>query len=858
MIRILIWDTLLPHANNIITAISTGYGSDISNQCLIVSSDPFVSASLDNNIIAIVRSYSGWESNVSQSLGVYPNTLTFFPAGSNTFSLVAITQESEIPNLVLTGAGDVGYEDKNNTGYGIEFWDSDLNLSSTSDESSYSTGIILGKLLKIKDTLNCSWWEARYRARKTTDRNESNRLTSEWDLYNGYGIINVNNAINYSGEIISDPFLPLPSPLIYYNTSQTYTAYCSTGYSGSNTVTIENNIFSSSISQADANNLAYNFASSSAINNLTCYLLYYNNEQSYTAIYPNGYSGSYTSTIPANTFSSSMSQEYVNNLAYNLASSSANLNLVCTLITTGYSEPIPLGGFEMSTNRSTLVNAIPLTKTQMNSLMNNGSIIVGQKYIITDSVSGSIMVEGYNSSSLSRYVINNSGSNIYYILSGSVETINSLVNISGSNSLVLGGYDINKTYLTGSVYLNNNLFYDYSNNIFDVKLQKTNMRTSILIGNRNKNLSGTDNIIFGNLIWDAMSSGSHNILIGDQVGGSVYGYNVNNCIMIGSLTYFTSSGVYSEGDNNVICIGYNAIGNGNNTVTLGNDNIIKTFLKGSVYLNNNLFYISSSNKISSSFISELNTNNFNTDMKEKLDKAFNNNSENLIIGNNSGILTNCYGDIIIGVNASPSVIQSSQNVIIGNNTATTGYNNRNVAIGNYSLQIGGSLNNNIAIGYESGYNLLYSEDIANIFIGYRAGKYIYGDNGEGNVILGNYSGIEFVDSEFYVDNLDTNVLIGSYIRPKYELNGNEKITSNQIIIGFLTNGNGPNTVTLGNDDITKTFLKGNVGIKTNPVSHSLEVSGSIYASEYFILKSPNGNKWKISVDDSGNLNSSLL
>jgi len=641
MIRILIWDTLIPHANNIITAISTGYGSDISSQCLIVPSDPFVSASLNNDIIAIVRSYSGWQSNVSQSLGVYPNTLTLFPVGSNNFELVSITQESQIPPIVLTGAGDVGYEDKNNTGYGIEFWDSDLTLSSTSDESSYSTGIILGKLLKIKDTLNCSWWEARYRARKTAVRNESNRVTSEWDLYNGYGIINVIDAINYNDEIISDPFLPLPSPLIYYNTQQSYTAYCSANYSGSYTYVVENNIFSSSISQADANLLAYNFASSSAIE-----------------------------------------------------------NLVCTLITTGSSEPIPLGGFEMSNNRSTLVNAIPLTKSQINSLMNSGSIILGQKYIITDSISGSIMVEGYNSSSLSRYAMNDSGSNISYILSGNVETINSLVNIYSSNSLVLGGRDINKTYLTGSIYLNNNLFY-----------------------------------------------------------------------------------------------------------------------------------ISSSNKISSSFISELDTNNFNSDMKDKLDKAFNS-VNNTSIGhytNNSGS-----DNIAIGYGSLYNNVNSVNNIAIGNSslnhTIGGGYNvtigvyamyeninsNYNTAIGTTALRNNRYGDHNTAIGNSSLYSNLGSENTA-------IGKFSLLNNigGTLNTAIGVNAGSYLIDNSPKT-NGDYGVYLGANTK------GKENNTYNEIVIGYDAEGNGSNTVTLGNYNITKTFLKGNVGIKTNPVSQSLEVNGDVY------------------------------
>ena len=38
----------------------------------------------------------------------------------------------------------------------------------------------------------------------------------------------------------------------------------------------------------------------------------------------------------------------------------------------------------------------------------------------------------------------------------------------------------------------------------------------------------------------------------------------------------------SDGDQNEIVIGYNAVGHSTNTVTIGNDSIVKTFLRGSV------------------------------------------------------------------------------------------------------------------------------------------------------------------------------------------------------------------------------------------------------------------------------------
>ena len=143
-------------------------------------------------------------------------TLCFSPMGGtiNTHEEVAIFTENAPPCIVPSGAGDVGFEDRNNTSYGkgFEFWDNDLVADAGGDASSFSNGIILGKLLKIKDTLNCSWWEARFRARATADRNEPNRNNIDtidgihWCKENGFGIINVANAIAYTGDIPLDPY----------------------------------------------------------------------------------------------------------------------------------------------------------------------------------------------------------------------------------------------------------------------------------------------------------------------------------------------------------------------------------------------------------------------------------------------------------------------------------------------------------------------------------------------------------------------------------------------------------------------------------------------------------------------------
>lgn len=195
-VRILIYDDDLTHANNIITAISSGYGSNIASQCEIITTDPFTRAYTDSNIIAIIRSYAGWLNYEDTAKLTYNLTnyrvQTFFTTGLNEpQELFVCPTSADLPFIVLAGGGTT----TNQTAYSVEFFDSYSVLSS------YANGAILGKILKIKDTLVCGWWQARYRARVTASK------SNVYDDVNGFGIINTTNAISYSGSIITDPYI---------------------------------------------------------------------------------------------------------------------------------------------------------------------------------------------------------------------------------------------------------------------------------------------------------------------------------------------------------------------------------------------------------------------------------------------------------------------------------------------------------------------------------------------------------------------------------------------------------------------------------------------------------------------------
>jgi hypothetical protein len=120
---------------------------------------------------------------------------------------------------------------------------------------------------------------------------------------------------------------------------------------------------------------------------------------------------------------------------------------------------------------------------------------------------------------------------------------------------------------------------------------------NISIGNQSlyENETGVENVVLGNLSltgnllgngntvigFNSLAQneiGNYNIVLGHQAGPSnILATNSNNCIYIGN-----SAGNLSTSNTNEIIIGATANGNGSNSVTLGNDNITKTILKGNI------------------------------------------------------------------------------------------------------------------------------------------------------------------------------------------------------------------------------------------------------------------------------------
>ena len=93
--------------------------------------------------------------------------------------------------------------------------------------------------------------------------------------------------------------------------------------------------------------------------------------------------------------------------------------------------------------------------------------------------------------------------------------------------------------------------------------------------------SGSNNSAYGRMALGNIETGNNNIAIGLGAGsstGTVPVTNTENSIYLGANTKASAA----SSNSNEIVIGYDATGNGSNSVTLGNSSITKTYLRGAV------------------------------------------------------------------------------------------------------------------------------------------------------------------------------------------------------------------------------------------------------------------------------------
>ena len=165
-------------------------------------------------------------------------------------------------------------------------------------------------------------------------------------------------------------------------------------------------------------------------------------------------------------------------------------------------------------------------------------------------------------------------------------------------------------------------------------------------------------------------------------------------------------------------------------------------------------------------------------------------------GNNTAIGGNalrnttggCYNDAL-GINAMYNNAGGCQNTALGNHSLysnTAG--NSNVAAGHYALKANTTGNFNVGVGLYAGCNNASGD--CNVFAGYAAGRYLV----NGATCLGAP---------------ENSTYIGTCTRGKTDAE------NNAIVIGFCACSCGSNTVSIGNKNITNTYITGTLSASGN-------------------------------------------
>lgn len=176
-------------------------------------------------------------------------------------------------------------------------------------------------------------------------------------------------------------------------------------------------------------------------------------------------------------------------------------------------------------------------------------------------------------------------------------------------------------------------------------------------------------------------------------------------------------------------------------------------------------------------------------------------SSNTALGSDTMKLNTTGGNnIAIGDRTLPSNTTGSYNTVVGTvsmDKNISGADNVVMGFGSLSNNISG--NNNLVLGNSTLGNNTVGND--NIVLG-SIGMY-HNTTGSGNIAIGKNSGTYIGSSGTSPNTVsDQSIYIGENARP--EASGQ----TNQIVIGRLAYGGGSNTVTVGNNNVSKTILKG--------------------------------------------------
>jgi len=425
-----------------------------------------------------------------------------------------------------------------------------------------------------------------------------------------------------------------------------------------------------------------------------------------------------------------------------------------------------------------------------------------------------------------------------------------ILNTSGRENTFVGGNSGYSNKASYNTFVGVNSGYatvdGYSNTFIGTQsgLINTSGRENTFVGvnSGQMNLDGIWNTFIGLQSGFSNSSGSNNTFVGLNAGyystesnntflGTSAGFHNRagtNNVAIGYNTQFKQDpggllGVYNTSDNEIV-IGSSAIGNGSNTITLGNTNSTQLYLPGlqtGATAGDVLTFDGTKIALTAAGAGGATDINSLTDARKSGSSYYigensgtnSTGGENTFLGfasgqyNSSGVNNTFVGwyagnanntgsnNTYMGMFAGAKSATSSSNVMIGmsagywNNTGTD-----NVAIG---LNAAANMkfestnpNYNVMVGGQAGYNNLGACE--NVYIGWSSGIQCRGNS---NVFIGYNSAPAALTN--------TNSI---YIGKGCAAGSNS--ASDEIVIGASAIGNGSNTITLGNTNSTGLYIPG--------------------------------------------------
>ena len=393
-------------------------------------------------------------------------------------------------------------------------------------------------------------------------------------------------------------------------------------------------------------------------------------------------------------------------------------------------------------------------------------------------------------------------------------------------------------------------------------LSNTTGSSNIAIGNNSiKYSNGDKNVSVGEqaLLWKVGGDGA--VAMGWRSGYVTYENpannvtTVNNSVFVGNETKPLASSSTHE-----IIIGGLAKGLGNNTAVIGSAlYTTKTRLHGNVGIGTDAptAQIHTTEDI---LVHDVLTVGLGATALVPGDTTYPGYLMSVVAGNDA-LTSNLYGtgNIAIGHKVLKNNVgnvadgqRGSSNIGIGREALinnTEGYGN--VAIGYFSMQYntGNSPitspdkgSGNVALGGVA----LNRNRLGNFNTGCGWGSMYYNQDGDFNTALGHGAGQNWNNTPN--PSALSNSTEGVFLGAKSKAFANDSV--NEIVIGYDANGLGSNTTVLGNSSITKTRIHGSV-VAAGDVEVSTVAKG-------FILKSPDGTRFRIAVANDGTLSASAV